>query len=48
MRMFSKTMPRADFNDQVLVAPMEVSAEAMNETDRRNGAARDFGGSDIA
>jgi len=32
MRTFNRTMPRADFNYQVLVAPMEVSAEAMNDT----------------
>lgn len=32
MRVFSRAMPRADFNYQVLVAPMEVSAQAMNDT----------------
>src|SRR5690606_33196405 len=32
MRVFHRTMPRADFNYQVLVAPMEVSAKAMNDT----------------
>jgi hypothetical protein len=32
MRTFNREMPRADFNYQVLVAPMEVSAPAMNDT----------------
>jgi hypothetical protein len=31
MRTFDVTMPWANFNYQVLVAPMEVSAEAMND-----------------